>query len=73
MTDKELFSARLEKLEERTAFQEQTIEDLNTTITDQWQVIEKLKRDILRLTSQLEDMDENVGAPGGREPPPPHY
>lgn len=73
MHDIKSITASLEKLEERAAFQEQTIEDLNTTITDQWKVIEKLKRDISRLTSQLEELDESLAPPGGREPPPPHY
>lgn len=73
MTDKDPLSARIEALEERAAFQEQSIEDLNTTITDQWKIIDALKRDISRLTSQLEELDDNIGAPGGRDPAPPHY
>lgn len=73
MTDIGPLHTRLEKLEERAAFQEQAIEDLNTTITDQWKLIDTLKRDIARLTSQLEEFEANVDQPGRSEAPPPHY
>ncbi|WP_172124164.1 MULTISPECIES: SlyX family protein [unclassified Devosia] len=64
-------SARLEALETRVAFQDQTIEDLNATITEQWRVIDGLTR---RLTV----LEEQVRAGGfiadpRSEPPPPHY
>ena len=64
-------SDRLEALETRIAFQDQTIEDLNATITTQW-------RQIDLFTRKLEQMEEQVRsgvhiADPSTEPPPPHY
>ncbi len=70
MTDSDLLQ-RIEKLEERLAHQDQAIEDLNATITDQWKVLERYKREIERLESELAQMGE-TGAPPV-DPPPPHY
>ena len=72
-TEMEALHLRVEKLEERNAFQDQTIEDLNATITDQWKALDRLKRDVERLTSELSDMEQSIGAPAQRDPPPPHY
>ena len=71
MTDIEDMTERLEALETRIAFQDQTIEDLNATITAQW-------RQIDLLTRKLEQMEEQVRAgvhiaDPATEPPPPHY
>lgn len=70
MTD-EHFGERLERLESRIAFQDQTIEELNAVITEQWTVIEQLRR-------KLEMMEEQVRsgsfiADPSSEKPPPHY
>ena len=68
MTD---FAERLEALETRIAYQDQTIEELNTTITAQW-------RQIDLLTRKLDTVDQQVRsgvqiADPSTEPPPPHY
>jgi SlyX protein len=68
MTD---MAARLEALETRIAFQDQTIEELNATITAQW-------RQIDLLTRKLEIVEEQVRsgvhiADPSTEAPPPHY
>jgi len=68
MTD---IAAQLEALETRIAFQDQTIEELNATITAQW-------RQIDLLTRRLDTMEEQVRsgvqiADPSTEPPPPHY
>jgi SlyX protein len=62
---------RLERLESRIAFQDQTIEELNAVITEQWTVIEQLRR-------KLEVVEEQVRsgsyiADPASEKPPPHY
>ena len=69
MTDAE----RLEKLETTLAFQEQTIEDLNKTITAQWSEIAALKRLIGNLGQQVRDIADNPALAEAPEPPPPHY
>jgi len=69
MTDAE----RLEKLETTLAFQEQAIEDLNKTITEQWAEIAALKRLIGNLGERVREMADNPALAEGPEPPPPHY
>ena len=72
MTDDALVS-RIEKLEERSAFQEQTIDDLSKALTDQWRLLETFKRDVSRLNDELKAVEDNISDGGRREPPPPHY
>lgn len=72
MTDHAL-TARLDKLEERAAFQEQAIDDLSRALTDQWKLLEAFKREVARLTDELKAVEANAGTGGEREPPPPHY
>lgn len=72
MTDQKL-ATRLDALETRVAFQEQTIEDLNTTITDQWQQIERLRRELSRLTDEMRELEAGSDPSGRKDPPPPHY
>ena len=62
---------RLEALETRIAHQDQTIEELNAVVTQQWTVIEQLRR-------RLDAMEEQVRSGGyiadpSTEKPPPHY
>lgn len=71
MTDLPSIAERLEALETRIAFQDQTIEELNATITAQW-------RQIDLMTRKLEQMEQQVRsgvhiADPATEPPPPHY
>lgn len=72
MTDAKI-SARFDALETRVAFQEQTIEDLNITITDQWKQIDALKRELSRLTDEMRELEAGSDQPARRDPPPPHY
>jgi SlyX protein len=66
-------NARIEKLEERAAFQENAIEELSDTVTDQWKLIDAMKRDTQRLTDELKQVEDNLERGEQREPPPPHY
>jgi len=70
MTDR--LMDRLDALEVRIAFQDDTIEVLNTTVTAQWAEIEALKREIARLADRLQEAESRTGR-GEPEPPPPHY
>ncbi|MEO8883539.1 MAG: SlyX family protein [Devosia sp.] len=65
--------ARLDALEIRIAYQDQTIEDLNTALAAQWQEVEKLRREMALLEAQLREAAEGGRENGGPEPPPPHY
>lgn len=73
MSDMNDLTGRLEALEIRVAYQDQTIEDLNATITAQWQELERLKRMIQRLEDQVRETEARAGGPNLPEPPPPHY
>ncbi|MEQ9505250.1 MAG: SlyX family protein [Hyphomonas sp.] len=69
MTD----TSRLDALEIRIVHQDEVIEDLNKTVIAQWKEIDRLTRQVARLTEHV----ANSPAPGGREPgdepPPPHW
>ena len=71
MNDIAALTARIEALESRIAHQDRVIDDLNVTVTAQWQEIDGLKRQIARLGDQMQDVQARV--PEGPEPPPPHY
>jgi len=66
-------AARLDALEIRIAYQDQTIEDLNTALSAQWQEVEKLRREMALLEAQLREAAESAREAGAPEPPPPHY
>lgn len=65
------FAERLEALETRIAFQDQTIEELNATITAQWRVIDGLTRKLVTLEEQVRSGSQ-IADPS-TEAPPPHY
>lgn len=69
MTD----AARLEALEVRIAHQERMIEDLNQTITAQWKDIDRMKREIGRLSDRVASAEATIGSDPADEPPPPHW
>lgn len=62
---------RLDALEVRIAHQDRTIEDLNATITEQWRVIETLRRRVDTLDEQVRS--GSYIADPSTERPPPHY
>jgi len=52
-------------------YQDETIEQLNTTITAQWKQIDALTRQIAALSERLEASEANAPAPANERPP--HY
>ncbi|WP_339037768.1 SlyX family protein [Bradyrhizobium symbiodeficiens] len=62
---------RIDTLETRLAYQDETIETLNQTITAQWKQIDLLTRKITELGERLQEAEAN--APGPANEPPPHY
>jgi SlyX protein len=63
---------RLDALEIRVAYQDQTIEELNAALTRQWQEIDKLRREMTLLELALREAQAGPGD-NAPEPPPPHY
>ena len=72
MSDIETLIRRIDALEMRLSHQDRTIEDLNAMVMAQWQEIEKLSRQIVRLSDQVQEAGDSA-AGEGPEPPPPHY
>lgn len=69
MTD----TSRLEALEIRIAHQDQAIEELNQTIIAQWKEIDRLTRELVKLSDRLASAEQAIGPDPGDEPPPPHW
>lgn len=64
-------SDRIDMLETRLAYQDDTIETLNQTITAQWKQIDALTRQFAQLSERLQEAETN--APGPTNECPPHY
>jgi SlyX protein len=71
MTDVKTLSERLDALESRLMFQDDTIETLNKTITEQWLKIDALTRQLASLNQRLQEAEAR--APNATIEPPPHY
>ncbi len=71
MTDVRALSERIDALEVRIAYQDETIETLNQTITAQWTQIDRLTRQLAELKERLQDAESNIPAPANERPP--HY
>jgi SlyX protein len=64
-------SERIDALETRIAFQDQTIEDLNAALTEQWKTIDLLSKKLGMLEEQVRS--GSFIADPATERPPPHY
>ncbi len=62
---------RIEALETRVAYQDQTIEELNAALTAQWQSIDLLTKKLAMLEEQVRS--GSYIADPATERPPPHY
>ena len=71
MSDVNALSDRIDALEVRLTFQDETIETLNKTITEQWLKIDALTRQLVSLSDRLQEAESRV--PGAANEPPPHY
>ena len=56
--------ARLDALEIRVAYQNETIEELNAALTRQWAEIDKLRRELVLLEAELREAAEPGAADG---------
>jgi SlyX protein len=71
MSDDKTLASRIDALETKLMFQDETIETLNKTITEQWLKIDALTRQVQGLSERLQEAEAN--APGPANERPPHY
>ena len=71
MSDLKALTDRIDTLEARLAFQDDAIETLNKTVTEQWAKIDALTRQLVALGEQLREAESQM--PGLANEPPPHY
>ena len=71
MSDADALSGRIDALEMRLTYQDESIETLNQTITAQWAQIDRLTRQVAELKDRLQEAENN--APGPANERPPHY
>jgi SlyX protein len=71
MNDVKTLGDRVDALEARLMFQDETIETLNQTITEQWHKIETLTRQIAALSERLQQAETQTPDTGDELPP--HY
>jgi SlyX protein len=71
MSEAKTLSDRIDALETRLMFQDETIETLNKTITAQWLKIDALTRQVLNLSDRLREAETHP--PDAANEPPPHY
>ncbi len=64
---------RIEDLECKLAFQEQTIETLNDALTQQQLLISKMQDQMKYVVGKVKNMDTSTLADPAHETPPPHY
>jgi SlyX protein len=70
-TEAERQGGRIDALETRITYLDETIEALNLTITAQWKEIDGLKQKVTQLSERLQEAESSAG--GAANEPPPHY
>lgn len=73
MTAETEIAERMDDLEIKFAFQQETIESLNAIVTKQWSEIDKLKKLLVRMQGQLADLEDAQGPTDPGNIKPPHY
>jgi SlyX protein len=71
MSELNALSERVDALEARIAYQDDTIETLNATITAQWKQIDTLTRQVAALNDRLQEAEARTPGPANERPP--HY
>jgi len=71
MSEIRTLSDRIDTLEARLAFQDDAIETLNKTITEQWLKIDALARQLVVLNERVQETETQM--PRAANEPPPHY
>ncbi len=75
MTDlsKQELQNRIEDLECKLAFQEQTIDELNDALSQQQLIITKMQEQMKYVANKVKNIDSSNLADASEETPPPHY
>lgn len=71
MNELTMLGERVDALEARVAYQDDTIETLNQTITAQWKQIDTLTKQVAALNERLQEAEAR--SPGPANERPPHY
>ena len=71
MSDFKTLNDRIDTLETRLTFQDDVIETLNKTVTEQWAKIDALTRRLVVLDERLQEAETQMPRPANE--PPPHY
>lgn len=64
-------AARIQDLESRLAWQDDTIDSLNAVIREQWERVDRLEQRMNALEERIRELEANEGGPPIT--PPPHY
>ena len=64
-------ASQIQDLESRLAWQDDTIDQLNSVIREQWDVVERLLQRIDALDERVRELEVSEGGPAVK--PPPHY
>lgn len=73
MTNHERLIAKIEELECKMAFQEQTIDELNDALTQQQLLLTKMQDQMKYVVGKVRNLDSSNMADPSQETPPPHY
>ncbi len=65
-------TSRIDELEAKVMFQQDTIDNLNEVITSQWKLIDQLKLQVSKLDDQLYEL-ETSSTNNNKPQKPPHY
>lgn len=71
-----MLQQRIEELEVRVAYQEQTIDELNQALVQQEMALQKLERamtELLRRVDSLRAVSDSGPLPSAQDEVPPHY
>jgi SlyX protein len=71
MSDSKMLADRVDALEARLTFQDDVIDTLNKTVTEQWARIDALTRQLVTLSERLQEAESQM--PHAANEVPPHY
>ena len=71
MSDSKMLADRVDALEARLTFQDDVIDTLNKSVTEQWARIDALTRQLVTLSERLQEAESQM--PHAANEVPPHY